>query len=69
MAPVKPIDGSALQPIADAHAGSIALMPYAFCNAENPVIKYKSKGGWWGESDEGVIRCIQLAHEKNYLLC
>ena len=64
VAPVKPIDGSALQPIVNAHAGSIALMPYAFCNAENPVIRYKSKGGWWGESDEGVIRCIQLAHEK-----
>jgi len=65
VAPVKQIDETALQPIVNVHAGSIALMPYAFCNPENPVIKYNHQGGWWGESDDGVIGCIQLAHKKN----
>lgn len=65
VAPVKPIDKTAMQPIIDVNAGSISIMPYAFCNQDNPVVKFKSKGGWWGESDEGVITCIKLAHEKN----
>jgi hypothetical protein len=65
VAPVKPIDETALSPIINVHANSIALMPYAFLNLENPVVKYKSKGGWWGESDDGVVACIQLAHQKN----
>ncbi len=53
-----------MQPIADVHPGSIALMPYAFCDPDNPVIRYNQKGQWWGESDEGVIASIQLAHQR-----
>jgi hypothetical protein len=64
VAPVKPVNETALQPVVNVHANSIALMPYAFCNPENPVIKYNHKGGWWGESDDGIIGCIQLAHKK-----
>ncbi|MDQ6761560.1 MAG: hypothetical protein M3015_02905, partial [Bacteroidota bacterium] len=29
-----------------------------------PVIRFNHKGQWWGESDAGVIDCIQKAHEK-----
>ena len=64
VAPVQPINTTALQPIADVYANSIAIMPYAFCSPENPVINYNHKGQWWGESGEGVIGCIQLAHQK-----
>ncbi len=64
VAPVKPVDETGLKPIVNINANSIALMPYAFCNPENPVIKYNHKGQWWGESDEGVIGCIQLAHRQ-----
>lgn len=65
VAPVNPIDEKMLQPILNINANSIALMPYAFCSPENPEIKYNHKGQWWGESDDGVIGCIQLAHQKN----
>lgn len=64
VAPVKAIDETALQPIVNLNANSIAIMPYAFCTAENPLIRYNHKGQWWGESDEGVIGSIQLAHKK-----
>ncbi len=64
VAPVKPIDETGLNPILNVNANSIALMPYAFFSPEKPVIKYNKKGQWWGESDEGVIACIQLAHQK-----
>lgn len=65
VAPVKPIDSSALAPIKNIHANSIAIMPYAFCTPENPIIQYNHKGQWWGESDDGVVGCIQLAHKQN----
>ena len=65
VAPVKAIDSNALLPIIDINANSIAVMPYAFCSPVNPEIKYNHKGQWWGESDEGVIGCIKLAHNKN----
>jgi hypothetical protein len=65
VAPVKRIDATALQPITNIKANSIAVMPYAFCSPENPVIQYNHKGQWWGESDEGVIGTIQLAHQRN----
>ena len=64
-APVNPVDSTALQPMVDINANSIVVMPYAFCSPENPVIRYNRKGQWWGESGEGVINCIELAHKKN----
>lgn len=65
VAPVKPIDSTSLLPIININANSIAIMPYAFCTPENPVIQYNHSGQWWGESDAGVIGSIQLAHKKN----
>lgn len=64
VAPVKPIDSIALQPIVDIHSNSIVVMPYAFCSPGNPIIRYDHKGQWWGESGDGVISCIELAHKK-----
>lgn len=64
VAPVKPITDMALQPIINIHANYVSLMPYSFCTPENPVIQYNHRGQWWGESDEGVIGCIQLAHKN-----
>lgn len=65
VAPVKPVDSTVLQPIVNIHANSIAIMPFAFCQTKNPVIRYNSKGQWWGESDEGVMASIRMAHQKN----
>ena len=65
VAPVKVIDSNALLPITAINANSIAVMPYAFCSPENPAVRYNNKKQWWGESDEGVIVSIQLAHQKN----
>ncbi len=64
VAPVKPITDTALQPIINIHANYVSLMPYSFCTPENPVIQYNHRGQWWGESDEGVIGCIELAHKN-----
>ncbi len=65
VASVKPIDETALQPITNIHANSIAIMPYAFFTMDTPEVKYNQHGQHWGENIEGVIGCIQLAHKMN----
>ncbi|HEV8080517.1 MAG TPA: hypothetical protein VGP43_07390 [Chitinophagaceae bacterium] len=65
VAPQNIIDSMALKPIADIHANSISLMPYAFCTIENPEVRYNQHDQHWGENIEGVIGCIKLAHQKN----
>lgn len=64
VAPKRSIDSIALQPILNIHANSIAIMPYAFCTIENPEVRYNQHGQHWGESINGVIDCIRLAHQK-----
>lgn len=64
VAPVNAIDATVLEPIINVNANSIAIMPYAFCTPENPVIQFNHNKQWWGESDAGVISSIQLAHSK-----
>ncbi len=64
VAPVMPLPDTALTQIAAVNANSIAVMPYAFFSTENPEIRFNHKGGWWGESKEGVIGSINLAHKQ-----
>jgi hypothetical protein len=64
VAPVNVFNQTALQPIADINANSIAIMPYAFCSIENPEVKYNQHGQHWGENIDGVIGSIQLAHQN-----
>lgn len=65
VAPQKTIDSAAMQPMVNINANSISIMPYAFCSIENPEVKYNQHGQHWGENIDGVIGCIQLAHQKN----
>ena len=65
VAPVRVIDSSAMAPVLNVNANSIAIMPYAFCSVANPAVKYNSQGQWWGESDAGVLGTIAIAHSKN----
>jgi hypothetical protein len=65
VAPVQRVDESVIQPMLDIHANSISIMPYAFCTTGNPVVKYNEHKQHWGENKDGVIGCIQLAHENN----
>ncbi len=66
VAPVNELQKQDLKPLTNVYANSIAVMPYAFCSPENPVIQYNHSGQWWGESDAGVIGSISLAHENGF---
>ncbi len=65
VAPVKPMNDSALNPLLQTHANSISLMPYAFCNIETFTVQYNSNHQWWGEGELGVAGCVKAAHKNN----
>lgn len=44
-------------------ANWVALVPYAFTRLGVPDVHYNASGKqWWGESPEGVLHCIRMAH-------
>ncbi len=47
------------------NANWVCIMPYAFCSAEVPVIRYNNERQWWGERSEGIVKTIELAKERN----
>lgn len=65
VAPPKPFSPENLEPITEVHANYIAILPYAFCPIDSPVVIYNSKYQWWGETKKGVIESIEMAHAKN----
>lgn len=40
-------------------------MPYAFCSTDRPSVIYNLNKQWWGETDNGVIKCIELAKQNH----
>ncbi len=63
-APPKPIGMETMNELANEHANWIALMPYAFCKKDDPVVHFSNNHQWWGERKDGIIGCIQLARQK-----
>lgn len=47
-------------------ANYLSIMPYAFIPKNSSTLAFNSQFQWWGESSEGVISCIQMAHEEGY---
>jgi hypothetical protein len=54
-----PIDS--LQKVKDIGADWVAVVPYAFCNAQTAEIIFDHPRQWWGEKPEGVKETIQMA--------
>lgn len=40
----------------------VAMIPYAFSQPDTTFVRWGS-GHWWGENPDGIISCIQMAHE------
>jgi hypothetical protein len=64
VAPVNPIDSTALTPVTNINATWVCLMPYAFVRRESNQVIHSQKGQWWGENTEGIKGCVVLAHEQ-----
>ncbi len=69
VAPHKEIGDSVITKVTDIHADWISIMPYAFVKNGTSKVEFSKsndkKHQWWGETPEGVISCIKMAHDKN----
>ena len=64
-APPRKMDSTAFEPMLAINANSIAVIPYAFCKLPEATIQYNNGKQYWGESDEGVMQTIRMAHDRN----
>ncbi len=65
VATVNEIDSNEFAGIKSINANAIAIMPYAFCSTGKPFVIYNSHKQWWGETDKGVVSCVQMAKKNN----
>lgn len=65
VATVNEIGSNEFAGIKNINANAVAIMPYAFCSTDRPSVIYNSNKQWWGETDKGVITCIQIARQNN----
>lgn len=64
VAPSKPFPIDSLTSIKNIGADWVAIVPYAFCNAETAEIIFDHPRQWWGEKPEGVIETIKMAKSQ-----
>lgn len=62
VAPRSPFQIDSLRTIQQIGAKWVAIVPYAFCNAQTAEITFDHPRQWWGEKPEGVIESIKMAH-------
>ena len=65
VAPQKEYAGNPFTPVIEINANWIAIMPYAFCDENSPLVKYDNVHQWWGEKSPGIIKSIELAKQQN----
>lgn len=63
VAPVRPVEAAAMQPIVEINAGWVALTPFAFARAGEPELLYNHERQWWGEREEGMRATVRHAHQ------
>ena len=63
VAPVRPVQVQAMQPIADINANWVAIMPFAFGRESSSDLRYNVSRQWWGEREEGIVETINHAKE------
>lgn len=63
VAPPYEIQGKYYNPILDVNANWVAIIPYAFCSATQPGIKFNHPSQWVGETTQGIRQAIVLAQE------
>lgn len=62
VAPPKPFKDDPIKEIQVVNSGWIALVPYGFTRSGESSVRF-GNGQWWGETAEGISKCITLAHE------
>ena len=63
--PPNEISADELDPIAALNVEWIAVIPYAFSRPGETFVNWEYNQQWWGESVEGSIATIRMAHAKS----
>jgi len=62
-APRKKISSDAIESVKLVNADWISVIPYAFIDPENAVVKYNYDHHWWGEGVVGATETIKMAKD------
>ena len=68
VAPPSPFEKDPMPAIKEVGADWIAVIPFGYSRANQPVVRYNTDGGfmqWWGERPEGVRETIALARQHD----
>ena len=66
VAPPSPISQTEMDALKAVNTDWIALVPFGFSRGtDNPKINYNLNRQWWGEKEEGIEKCIDLAHDND----
>ena len=64
-APPNPVDSSCFTNMHRIGAKWVSIIPFAFSRQGQTIVRYNEGRQWWGEREEGIIACIELAHKSN----
>jgi len=64
VAPPRPIDEQAFEPIRALGANWVSIIPYAFSRAGEPGVSFDHARQWWGERTPGVVSQISSAKKR-----
>lgn len=65
VAPPYEVSAEHYLPIVTTNANWVAIIPYAFCGPEHPMVKFDHDRQRHGETTEGISKAITLAHQSN----
>ena len=63
-APPNPVDSSCFKNMNRIGAKWVSIIPFAFSRPGQTGVQYNSGRQWWGEREEGIKACIELAHAQ-----
>ncbi len=64
-APPNPVDSTCFNNMHRIGAKWVSLIPFAFSRPGQTMVQFNADRQWWGEREEGIVACIQLAHAAN----
>lgn len=59
-----PISSEHMAPLKTIHSNYVAIIPFALGRWEQPSLEYDNEHQWWGETEVGVKKSIELAREQ-----
>ena len=63
-APPRPIDSTCFTNMHRVGAKWVSIIPFAFSRQGETMVRFNEGRQWWGETKDGIIACIELAHKS-----